>query len=198
MDNLSKHRWMMVITLSFIICHLSFSPAGAQTFTQQLQQKPAAGQGSVTIHHSDSVDKLVNTTVLGKTPAPASQAGQAAKNVQPGKTSQNGQVAQSAQESADTLQQATPRATYKTMGYRVQAFSGGNSRADRQQAESIRASIKAQYPRVAVYVHFRSPHWICRVGNYRTYEEAHQMLVSLRNMGYSQAYVVKEKITVAY
>jgi hypothetical protein len=36
------------------------------------------------------------------------------------------------------------------------------------------------------------------VGNYRTYEEAHQMLVSLRKLGYSQATIVKGNITVSY
>ena len=46
--------------------------------------------------------------------------------------------------------------------------------------------------------HFYSPRWICRVGNYRTYEEAHQMLVSLRKLGYTQATIVKGKITVSY
>ena len=38
--------------------------AGAQTFTQRLQKQPTAGQGSVTIHQSDSIDQLVNSTVL--------------------------------------------------------------------------------------------------------------------------------------
>ena len=33
--------------------------------------------------------------------------------------------------------------------------------------------------------------------HYRTYEEAHQMLTSLRNLGYTQASIVKGKITVA-
>ena len=49
-----------------------------------------------------------------------------------------------------------------------------------------------------VYVHFYSPRWICRVGNYRTYEEAHQMLQNLRKLGYNQASIVKGKITVQY
>ena len=32
---LQKYRWLTVITLSFIICHLSFSPVGAQTTDRQ-------------------------------------------------------------------------------------------------------------------------------------------------------------------
>ena len=85
---------------------------------------------------------------------------------------------------------------YKINGYRVQAFAGGNSRKDRQQAESVGNQIKSSFPGVPVYVHFYSPRWICRIGNYRTYEEAHQMLLSLRKMGFSEAVVVKGKITV--
>jgi hypothetical protein len=87
---------------------------------------------------------------------------------------------------------------YKVNGYRVQAFAGGNSRKDRQQAERVGDIIKSNYPDVPVYVHFYSPRWICRVGNYRTYEEAHQMLQSVRKLGYTQATIVKGKITVQY
>ena len=49
-----------------------------------------------------------------------------------------------------------------------------------------------------IYVHFYSPRWICRVGNFRTYEEAHAMLVEIREMGYKQASIVKGKISVQY
>ena len=65
-------------------------------------------------------------------------------------------------------------------------------------AEQTRNNIKAHYPNVPVSVHFYSPRWICRVGNYRSYEEAHQMMVSLQNLGYKQASIVKGKITVQY
>ena len=83
-----------------------------------------------------------------------------------------------------------------TTGYRVQVFKGGNSRSERLQAEKIGKEIKSYYPYLPVYVHFYSPQWICRVGNYQTYEEAHQMLLSLRKLGYTEAIIVKGKITV--
>ena len=88
--------------------------------------------------------------------------------------------------------------SYKVDGYRVQAFAGGNTRADRQQAERIRTELKMKFPDQPVYVHFYSPRWICRVGNYRTFEEADAMLHQLRKMGYSAATIVKGKITVQY
>ena len=179
--------------------------AGAQTFTQRLQKQPTTGQGSVTIHQDEAIDQLVNTTVLTpksttttktsttSTPAPASQTATTATASRPTTTQ-----AERPQEIApDTLPKMI-RNGHKVMGYRVQAFAGGNSRKDRQQAEQVRNSIKSHYPNVPVYVHFYSPRWICRVGNYRTYEEAHQMLVSLRDLGFNQATIVKGKITVSY
>ena len=186
--------------------------AGAQTFTQRLQKQPSAGQGSVTIHQSDSIDKLVNTTVLTTTksstattkatPSTTSSSSATSHTSATSTTSKSTAIATATQpvETPDTtnLSQKMIRNGHKVMGYRVQAFAGGNSRKDRQQAEQTRNSIKSHYPNVPVYVHFYSPRWICRVGNYRTYEEAHQMLVSLRELGFDQATIVKGKITVAY
>ena len=179
--------------------------AGAQTFTQRLQ-KTVAGQGSVTIHQSDSIDKLVNSAMLTTksssttatttptTPKPATPS-------TPSKTAPNSPSGPTNTTSTTVIPDTMPkmiRNGHKITGYRVQAFAGGNSRKDRQQAEQTRNAIKSHYPNVPVYVHFYSPRWICRVGNYRTYEEAHQMLVSLRDLGFDQATIVKGKITVAY
>ena len=179
--------------------------AGAQTFTQRLQ-KTVAGQGSVTIHQSDSIDKLVNSAMLmtksssttatttHTTPKPATPS-------TPSKTAPNSPSSPTNTTSTTVIPDTMPkmiRNGHKITGYRVQAFAGGNSRKDRQQAEQTRNAIKSHYPNVPVYVHFYSPRWICRVGNYRTYEEAHQMLVSLRDLGFDQATIVKGKITVAY
>ena len=43
-------------------CLFTFLPLSltAQTFTQRLQRQPSAGQGTVTIHQSDTIDQLVN------------------------------------------------------------------------------------------------------------------------------------------
>ena len=181
--------------------------AGAQTFTQRLQKQPTAGQGSVTIHQSDSIDQLVNSTVLtvkgttATTTAPTTPI--TSKPATPSTTSKTSTTSTTSLTSPSTtvVPDTMPkmiRNGHKVVGYRVQAFAGGNSRKDRQKAEQVRNSIKSHYPNVPVYVHFYSPRWICRVGNYRTYEEAHQMLVSLRDLGFDQATIVKGKITVAY
>lgn len=87
---------------------------------------------------------------------------------------------------------------YKVNGYRVQVFAGGNSRDARVKAERTGREINALFPGEPVYVHFYSPRWICRMGNYRTYEEAHQILNAVKKLGYQSAIIVKGKITVPY
>ncbi len=90
------------------------------------------------------------------------------------------------------------RNSRKVDGYRVQAFAGGNSRQDRSKAQTIGNDIKQHFPSEPIYVHFYSPRWICRVGNYRSFAEAEAMLKQLKKLGYKSACIVKGKITVQY
>lgn len=190
-----------------ILCIGIFMNADAQTFTQRIQ-KPVAGQGTVTIHQDSVIDRLVNNATLGiksasapakpATQKPASQSSQTSSSSQSSQSSLSSSTSPSSTPDTVDTSKKVIRGGYKVSGYRVQAFAGGNSRADRIKAEQTGNNIKAQFADVPVYVHFYSPRWICRVGNYRTYEEAHQMLVSLRKLGYSQATIVKGKITVSY
>ena len=90
------------------------------------------------------------------------------------------------------------RRSYKVNGYRVQVFAGGNSRDDKIKAQNAGNAVKQAFPSQPVYVHFYSPRWICRVGNFRTYDEASAILHQVKKMGYKQACIVSGKITVAY
>ena len=56
--------------------------------------------------------------------------------------------------------------------------------------------MKSLFPGEPVYVHFYSPRWVCRIGNYRSYEEADEVLHRVKNLGYQSAIIVKGKITV--
>ena len=85
---------------------------------------------------------------------------------------------------------------YKTTGYRVQAFAGGNTRKDRQRAERTGNAMRQLLPGEEVYVRFYSPRWVCRVGNYRTYEEAYEKMQLIRKLGYETATIVKGKIVI--
>ncbi len=194
----------MRVLLAFLISHSSFLiPVNAQSFTERIQ-KGTAGQPTVTIHQSADIDQLVNSATLTTTAAatrPASSSttsGNTSSSASHSTTQPGGTTSAEQETEPVDLSKKVIRNGVKVNGYRVQAFAGGNSRKDRQQAEQIGNTIKAHYGNVPVYVHFYSPRWICRVGNYRTYEEAHQMLQNLRKLGYNQASIVKGKITVQY
>ena len=90
------------------------------------------------------------------------------------------------------------RKSYKVTGYRVQVYAGGNSRNDRLKAEQTGNNIKMKFPDQPVYVHFYSPRWICRMGNFRTLGEAQKVLAKVKALGYRQACLVKGQITVQY
>ena len=198
----------VLIVLPFYL--FTFLPLSAQTYTQRIQQQNGNGQGTVTIHQDADIDKVVNSEVLNNNSKQTTTANQPAAShapTTPGvKTSTNKPATSNSvttgnegeDETTPDLSKKVMRGGVKVSGYRVQAFAGGNSRNDRIQAERIGNNIKSHFANVPVYVHFYSPRWICRVGNYRTYEEAHQMLVQLRNLGYNQASIVKGKITVQY
>jgi len=188
-----RDRWVTF----FILCVGMLTHANAQTFTERIQKK-VDGKGTMTIHQSEEIKQLVNDP--NATDSQVQKVTESKRQVEPLKDNKqvNNTTPSSSENDETEPVETQKKATQKITGYRVQAFAGGNSRKDRLTAESIRNNIKSQIPNVAVYVHFYSPRWICRVGNFRTYEEAHQMMVRLQNMGYKQASIVKGKITVTY
>jgi len=181
---------------------LFVSPAGAQSFTQDIQ-KTVKGEGTVTIHQSKEIDELVNAPAA---PAKKSAATTPKQDNTTDKSAAKSALAQTTTATTEPADKAdddmpvttTTHRTRRVTGYRVQAFAGGNTRADRQKAEQTANAIRSLFPGEQVYTHFYNPRWICRVGNYATYEEAHNMLTELRKLGYSSATIVKGKVMVAY
>ena len=98
----------------------------------------------------------------------------------------------------DTTLVTDPKRMKKIVGYRIQAFVGGKTRADRQKAERTGEELRTIFPGQQVYVHFYSPRWICRMGNFRTLTEAKEVLDEVVKMGYDTATIVRGKITVPY
>jgi len=203
----STRKWWL-ISLSFIICHLSFSPCGAQTFTQKLQ-KSVQGEGQVRLHQDKAIEDLVNgasgkvttttTTTPTTTPKPTHPVTVAKeKKTEKAEKAETPKSETTAEQLTDSTNMKKPTHTMRTVGYRVQAFAGGNSRRDRQKAEQTGNQLRSLFPGEQVYTHFYSPRWICRIGNYRTYEEALKMLEEVKKLGYSSATIVKGKISVAY
>ena len=198
---------MTIMTL----CIGCISAADAQSsFTQRLQQSKN-GEGKITVTQDKAIDELVNgpavtaptrtkTTTTQQKPTETQQ-----KTAEKPAEKKELEPKAVAVEHHDTTTIDTPEEIQKKImkgvkvaGYRVQVFAGGNTRNDRVKAERIGSEIKSLFPGVPVYVHFYSPRWICRMGNYRTYEEAHAVLERVKNNGYQSAIIVKGKITVQY
>lgn len=196
------HIWIIKLIVVLITYHLSFITSSAQTFTQRIQ-KSNAGEGTITIHQDQTIDDLVNAPIVTAKPKPNANKpiGTKTKPTTTQKTketpvaSSDDNIAENSltSDSLDT----TPKHLFKTIGYRVQVLAGGNTRQDRQRAEQAGRSLRSLFPGEEVYVHFYSPRWICRLGNYRTYEEAHEKMEEVRKLGYSSATIVKGKITVS-
>lgn len=200
-----------------LLCAGCILVASAQTtFTQRLQEEKK-DEGKVTITQDKAIDELVNgpqTTVSTQkqTTTPQSSSKKEGDNKASATTEQQHKpdsgttqrpaVAEKEQQSDTTTvddgRKKVMKGGYKINGYRVQVYAGGNSREARIKAERTGREINALFPGEPVYVHFYSPRWICRMGNYRTYEEAHERLRAVKNLGYSSAIIVKGKITVPY
>ena len=202
MDTNSKKHQFSKKVLWFLPFYLfTFLPlsASAQTFLDRLQTK-VEGQGTVTVHQDSAINQLVldpQSTVDHSTTTPTTSTGTTPTTT----TASTGTTpTQTTPTTGTTETGTTPTTTTRTRrtidGYKVQAFAGGNTREDRKKAERTAINIRAQFPNVSVSAHFYSPRWVCRVGNYRTREEAQHMLSALKNLGYSQAHIVKTRVTV--
>ncbi|MBR7028247.1 MAG: hypothetical protein IKI05_02410 [Bacteroidaceae bacterium] len=77
-------------------------------------------------------------------------------------------------------------------GYRIQIFTGGNSRQDRQRAEWLGERVHQYFPELSAYSHFVCPRWTCRVGDFETPEQASRFVsLILRSKISVEARVVK-------
>ena len=223
----TKCRWMMM-ALFIVHCSLFFSPVSAQTFTQRLQKQVKGEgvvtinqdadidnlvNGPQPVITNEKKTKVsTQKSELASKPAKKNEAEKPAKKNDEEKTvkvPEERPIANNQEHQTDTSItigsnhepdsiNIAPRRTYRTNGYRIQVYAGGNSRRDRQQAEQIGNQLRTLFPEEQVYVHFYSPRWICRIGNFKTYEEASQKRNELREMGFSTTTIVKGKITLQY
>ena len=209
---LSTRTRKVIMVLPFYL--FTFLPLFSQSsFTQRLQQSKN-GEGKITVTQDKAIDELVNgpvvvparpktnTTTQQKPTEKKDKDNNTATNQEKDKKQEPKVVVVEHHDSTtiDTPEEIQKKVMkgVKVAGYRVQVFAGGNTRNDRLKAERIGSEIKGLFPGVPVYVHFYSPRWICRMGNYRTYEEAHAVLERVKNNGYQSAIIVKGKITVQY
>ena len=80
-------------------------------------------------------------------------------------------------------------------GFRVQLYSGGNSRMDKMRAQSMAQTAKGLFMQSSVYTQFISPHWVCRMGDFKTHEAALMQLREVRATGcFPEAVIVRCKV----
>ena len=202
-------------------------PVQAQKYLDHLQQQKA-GQGTVTITQSPEITDLVNGKPKSEVTAPPAKPQDNKTGQVPAKPAtgavgdssatpkdtiteereeprkrkvigfENNNITTEDGTTIVDTRKKVMRNAQKVTGYRIQAFAGGNTRADRVKAEQAGGKLKNAFPEQPIYVHFYSPRWICRMGNYKTYNEAAKLLKKVKALGYPQACIVKGKITVQY
>lgn len=85
----------------------------------------------------------------------------------------------------------------KVRGFRVQVYAGNNSRMARQEANDIAEKLKKEFPELPVYAYFQPPRWLCRVGDYRSIEEADVAMRRLKATGeFKEVSIVREQINI--
>ena len=85
----------------------------------------------------------------------------------------------------------------KTSGFRVQAYAGNNTNEAKNEAHKIGLRIKEYLPELTVYTSFTSPRWLCRVGDFRSIEEADAMMRKMKATGvFKEVSIVKDQINI--
>ena len=88
----------------------------------------------------------------------------------------------------------------KISGYRVQVYAGSNSRESRAEAYRMETKVKEYFPEYKVYTSFNnpSPRWVCRVGDFRSIEEADAAMRRLKKTGvFKEVSIVKEQVIIS-
>ena len=169
-------RFLSIISLLV----LSLNLTAQQNFTDRLTRN-VAGEGMVTLNQDAEINALVKGSQQVKTPRSLSQI-----------------IGQWNDTTAvnDSIPLA-PTRRVRTIGYRIQVFAGGNNRNAKSEAYRMANLVRSEFPELSVYTHFISPRWICRVGDFRTNEEARTMLKKMRETKkFREASIVKSQIIV--
>lgn len=168
-----KYTFALIFMLSSMIL------SAQETFTDKLQQV-VESTGRIILHQEKNITDLVN----------------GAKSLV-SKPSQKKQIDSTMQDSTQTTvsDSLSLGIKVKMNGYRIQVYFGDNSRKGKAEARAAGLRFRNSFPEHSVYVSFISPHWLCRVGDFRTREEAREVLRQIREMGiFREAVVVKSKI----
>lgn len=178
--------------------HSATQSAATHKTTAAQQHADAAKNEAAHRHDNDSTKKAVKPHEAEHGTAEAGNKKKEEPVHHDAEAAQTGKEPDETETQGIDMRKKMMRRSYKVNGYRVQVFAGGNSRNDKIKAQEAGNKVKTAFPDQPVYVHFYSPRWICRIGNYRTYQEASAVLAKVQKLGYKHACIVSGKITVAY
>lgn len=167
-----------------VIAWLGMMSMNAQvTYTERLQ-RVVESEGRIVLHQDNSITELVNGSVKKSSASPSR------KRQIDSTTSQN----PDSTGIADTL---STGARVRVNGFRIQVYFGDNSGKAHDEARSAGFRFRNYFSYLPVYVSFVSPHWKCQVGDFRTREEASEVLRQIRSMGiFQEAIIVRSKVNV--
>ncbi len=87
----------------------------------------------------------------------------------------------------------------KRPGYRIQVYAGNNTRNAKNEAYAEASRVREVFPELNVYTSFIPPRWLCRVGDFRTIEEADAVMRRLRESKvFKEVSIVKDQINISY
>lgn len=192
----------------------SFSvAANAQTNIIQRLQLNVPGQGKVMIHQDEAITALIgskhNTAVAHK---PVSASPTESKSVGSPKESseiisldspkhknmRKEESASSMDLTLDDVESEAPKKIVKVAGYRVQVYAGNNTRNAKLEAMQVASDVRSFFPEVSVYSFFSPPRWLCRVGDFRSMEEAYSMMRKLKaTRVFHEVSIVKDRVNVS-
>jgi len=156
MNRTNVYRYS-ITALFFFLC---YTVSWAQGYSTKIQGH--GSKGTVVIKQDNEITRLVDGKgyVAPKQTAPAKPTA-----AEKPKTEVKAQV-------PDTTANQGERVFHSIKGFRIQLYSGDDSRNARQTAQQLAAQFKSMFPELPVYTRFFSPHWTCRAGDFRTHEEA--------------------------
>lgn len=144
------------------------SMANAQEFMEHLTK--GAGKGTVTVVQDPRLDDVVN----GKK-----------------------QHATTAKERDDNAPVNYTGKKVKARGYRIQVYWGGSSSSDQTNAQRAGNRVTTFFPELQAYTTFKSPNWVCRVGDFATHEDASVFLQKMKEAKIANdAIIVRSEVFV--
>lgn len=188
----------LLIALTVFVSSNAFSQSN---YVERLQEK-TANEGDVVIHQDERLRKLLesDSAFISEHHAVSKQrTPQAANNI--GRQAQklpHSDTISAAGVNGEADVQAHVR-RFKVEGYRIQIYAGNNSRKSRIEATQAGQRIKGFFPELSVYTHFYPPRWVCRVGDFRTVEEAREYLTQIRELKvFSAVTLIKTTVQATY